>query len=228
MISLEPLGTDVLLPAILVGYELPDTVPDAQLDAVLPANGAVVHVCQQAGGHGMSYPTAFGALLRLAANNGRDGRPLDVLVRGLKAMAEDPDMQTLRQYPALLPLVATHGHPYTRDELASLGDYLGRFIDVPPLVSGIEAWVRFAPCDVLAVFRGWHVLTCRVPVPDGLGPPIYTNLPGHRVDSSNVQLLRRDDIHHFRASVLREITEAARRLGLSGRPTAFLVWENSD
>ena len=34
----------------------------------------------------MSYPTAFGALLRLAANTDRGLRPLGPLIRGLKAM----------------------------------------------------------------------------------------------------------------------------------------------
>ena len=50
MISLEPLGTDVLLPAVLVGYELSDGISDEQLDATLPAPAVVsadrVHIQQ--------------------------------------------------------------------------------------------------------------------------------------------------------------------------------------
>lgn len=30
------------------------------------------------------------------------------------------------------------------------------------------------------------------------------------------------------ADLLRGISDAARRLGISGRPSAFLLWENSD
>jgi hypothetical protein len=228
MISLEPLGTDVFLPAILVGYEVPEAVSLEQLDAAMPADGAILCVCQQAGGYGMSYPTAIGALLRLAANRGRDGQPPSALVRGLKAMGEDPDMQTLRQYPVLRALVGTHGRPYEPVQLDSLTAYIGRFFDVPALVSGIEAFVRFAPCDPLAVFRGWNVLACRLPEGGPARHVLYTDLPGQHFDDSNASELIRDDARILGADLLREIADVGRRLGFSGRPAAFLLWENCD
>ncbi len=228
MICLEPLGTDVFLPAIVLGHEVPDAVTAEQLDAALPAEGPIVCVHQQAGGYCMSYPTVVGALLRLAANRGRDGQPLDLLVRGLKAMAEDPDMQVLRQHPALLALVYTHGRPYDPRELASLTRHLGRFLDVPAIASGIEAFVRFAPCDLLAVFRGWKVLSCRLPAPDPARAPLYRNLPGQHFDDSNARDLIRDDKRTLGGDLLRELADVGQRLGLRDPPTAFLLWENSD
>ncbi|PCC71360.1 hypothetical protein SAMN02745121_00900 [Nannocystis exedens] len=228
MISLEPLGTGVFLPAILIGYEAPGAVSLEHLNAALPPDGAIVRVFQQAGGDCMSYPTAFGALLRLEANRGRDGGPLDVLVRGLKAMSEDPDMETLRQYPVLRALVGTSGRSYESSELDSLARYLERFFDVPAFVSGLEAFVCFAPCDALEFFGGWNVLTCRLPTHDDARLTIYADTPGHHFDESNASELIRDDIRVFDAERLRAIADLGQRLGLPGRPSAFLSWENCE
>ena len=40
--------------------------------------------------------------------------------------------------------------------------------------------------------------------------------------------LVRDDKRRFGAGLVQEITAIGRKIGLSGRPGVFLLWENSD
>ncbi len=217
MICIEPLGTEVFLPAILIGYELPDAVSDEQLDRLTPQDDRIVEVFQQAGGMCMSYPRAVGTLLRLEANLDRGIRPLGPLVRGLKAMAEDPDMKLLSQFPVLRELVATRGQPYTRAELDRLSAYLGVFLELPPIASGIEAFVRFAACAPTAHFGGWKALRCR---------PCTPTL--RHFESGNTSELRRDDNSVLGGSLMHSIIGLGPQLGLHARPAVFLLWENSD
>lgn len=217
MICIEPLGTGVFLPAILIGYELPGDASDEQLDRLTPQDDRILGVSQQAGGVSMSYPHAVGTLLRLEANLDRGIRPLGELVRGLKAMAEDPDMELLRQFPTLRQLVLTQGEPYGRAELDRLAAYLGRFLELPPIAGGLEAFVRFAPCAALAHFGGWRALRCRP-----ASPAI------RHFESGNIPELRRDDASVLDGSLMCSLTGLGPQLGLRSQPAAFLLWENSD
>ena len=201
----------MILPAILIG-----DVSDEQLERLTAQDDRIVGVSQQARGMSVSYPCAVGTLLRLAANLDRGIRPLGDLVRGLKAMAEDPDTKLLRQFPALRELVLTSGQPYTADELRGLGTYLRSFIDLPPLASGIEAFVRFAPGHPLPRLAGWHALSCRSD--DGRT----------RFDSRDIEALTRHDRRTFDGGLLRQIVALGQQVGRSGPPGMFLLWENSD
>jgi hypothetical protein len=111
----------------------------------------------------MSCPSVLAAVLRLEANADKGRKDLAHLLRGFRCMAEDPDPDTLRRdYPVLARLVLTHGTEYTRRELRDLENVLSAHVLVPPLRSGIEAFVRQEPCDPLDYFRGWKMLRCGV------------------------------------------------------------------
>lgn len=225
MICIELLGTEVFLPAFVVGYELAGDVTHVELDALLPAEGAIVCIDQQAGGLCMSYPSVVGVLLRLVANEAAGERPFGPLVRGLAAMAEDPNMAVLREYPVLLEMVATNGSSYPRAQLERLERYLGQYVQLPAIAGGIEAFIRFAGCDMMRYLRGWRVLTCRI---GGPIESIYGDLPGFHFDSSNLGGLVLDDERSLDDALLGELTEVGRRLGFGGPPGLFLLWENSD
>src|SRR5437763_312512 len=100
MIHLEPLGTDVVLPAFVVGYELP--LPRLNPDQLTGLPRWVVTLDQQAGGMCMSYPSVVGVVLRLEANRQQAKKDSEHLIKGLKYMAEDPKVGPLkRDYPVL-------------------------------------------------------------------------------------------------------------------------------
>src|SRR5687767_3700360 len=117
MLRIEPLGTDVFLPAFVVGYELPvgpaRTFANNVVDRLAPEPGPLLVLDQQAGGYCMRYPSIAGVVLRLEANDGKARAPLKDFIRGLKAMAEDPDLELLEsEFPVLRQLVYTRGNPY--------------------------------------------------------------------------------------------------------------------
>ena len=217
MITIEPLGTGgQILPAFIIGYDVTGN-PDDQLRAAVPeSEGPIVHIYQQAGGYGMSYPGIVGAVLRLEANRERGRRPLDPLIRGFRAMAEDPDMKVLEEYPLLRRMVYTRGGPYSRADLHALGQLLGRYVRVPSILSGIEAFIRFEPCDVLAYFAGWRALSCRA---------VTSELSFEEV---NLNELAREDSTVFASDLIDRIRDVGKRLGRDQPPGLFLLWENSD
>jgi hypothetical protein len=226
MIHIEPLHTGVILPAIVLGYELSE--PPGSLGEMPPW---VVTVDQQAGGHGMSYPSVVGAVLRLDANCEQGKRDITRLHRGLRCMAEDPDLATLRRdYPVLSRLVGTRGNEYAPRDLLDLGNVLGSYFWLPPLQGGIEAFVRFAPCDPLDYFRGWKVLRC-VLRPNGSRRGSIYALPeadGYPVDESNLSDLEVADDIVYDGERQQELVQLGEVLGRPGLPDVFFLWENSD
>jgi hypothetical protein len=70
LVDVAPLGTGVLLPAIVVGYEV--TQSAAEIVDVLPDEVEVPSwiwfVSQQAGGRCMEYPSVLGAILRIESS----------------------------------------------------------------------------------------------------------------------------------------------------------------
>jgi hypothetical protein len=132
---ISPLGTGVILPAFVVGFELEGSALQAvhRLDDTPPW---LVQLDQQAGGYCMSYPSVLGAVLRLEANLERGRNDPAHVVRGFKAMAEDPDVKLLRrEFPTLAGLVHTQGDPYPRADLRLLGLFLHRYFDAPAIRS---------------------------------------------------------------------------------------------
>jgi hypothetical protein len=229
MIHIEPLHTGVILPAFVIGYELSESArPTRPLQELPPW---VVTLDQQAGGYGISYPSVVGAVMRLDANGERGKKDIARLIRGIRCMAEDPDMATLRRdYPVLSRLVGTHGSEYAKNELRDLDNILNAYFWLPPLAGGIEAFLRFADCDPLDHFQDWKMLRCRVRR-DGLRRGSVYTLPGsdsYHVDESNLSDLEMADDVVYDAKRQRELMKLGEELAKPGLPGVFFLWENSD
>jgi hypothetical protein len=231
MLHIEPLGTNVILPAFVVGYEL--GVDAASEDAILDAHpcdaGSLVVLEQQAGGYCMSYPRVAGVVLRLDANRDHAHGPLAVAIRGFKAMAEDPHVSLLdAEYPALRQLVYTLGDPYAADDLHRLEAFLRRFLHVPNLRDGIEAFVRFESCDVMQYVSDWRVMSYQLR-PDH-GPSLYANMPPNRyaVEEGNISDLLLADDERFDDAMLQRLNSFGKQLRRTDPPSLFFLWENSD
>jgi hypothetical protein len=229
MIHIEPLGTDVILPAFVVGYELPLPQNDSNRMPDLPK--WIVTLDQQAGGMCMSYPCVVGAVLRLEANLERGKRNLTHLVRGLKCMGEDPEEEVLRRdYPVLSNLVATWGTEYTQNQLRDLESVLSANLWMPPLRSGIEAFVRCADCDPLDYFRGWKMLGCTFRGVVSRRGSIYSLDEQHcyYVDGSNLSDLTLTEEEEFGPEAVDVLRRIGRTCGAPAGPRVFFLWENSD
>lgn len=229
MIHIEPLHTGTILPAFVIGYELPQSAGPLMPPRELPP--WIVTVDQQAGGLCMTYPSVVGAVLRLEANLDRGKMDLGRLIRGLRCMAEDPDMDTLRrEYPVLGRLVLTHGNEYSKGELRDLGNILASHLWVPPLQGGIEAFLSFAPCDPLDCFCGWRVLRCAFRTEGPLWGSIYAfpDSDTFHVDESNLSDLDLADDVVYDGDRQRELMKLGEELARPESPDVFFLWENSD
>jgi hypothetical protein len=225
MIHLEPHGTSAILPAFVIGYELP--VPDCPQ----PQAPWIVTVDHQAGGLAMSYPSVLGAVLRLQANRDRGKEDLAHLIRGFQCMAEDPDIDTLRQtYPVFSRLVLTRGNDYTKDELWDLRNVLGSYIRVPSPRAGLEAFLRFAPCDPLDYFRGWKVLRCTLRTGNARrgSPYALPESEGYWVDDGNLTDLEMADDAVYDELSQQELVNLGAGPSQVRLPDVFFLWENSD
>jgi hypothetical protein len=228
LVEVEPLGTEVLLPAIIVGYEV--TQPAAEIVRVLPDEVPdwIWLVRQQAGGLCMSYPSVLGGILRLESNR-EFGDEVPFMVRGLVAMAEDPDLELLgRDYPALASLVKTWGEEYPRASVERLASFLARYIRLPPIASAIEAFVKFEQCNPLDYVECWRMVQHELPVrPESW---IITDQTTRvtNIDESNFRelILREDEL--LSCCHLNALQQMAAAVGQEGPPSLFLLWENSD
>jgi hypothetical protein len=225
LIHIEPLGCGSILPAFVVGYPLED---DDELDA-LDVPPCIVVVEQQAGGVAMSYPVVMGSVLRLEPNRHRGLRDLEPLVRGLRAMAEEPDLSLLeREYKVLRSLVLTSGSAYTESELRSLQDYLAGYLALPPLVRGIEAYVEHAACDPRDYFAQWGVMSCTLLEETKRQGSIYRRSSEHyTIDESNLADVRFNDSRTL-ADTWQQIERLGRQLQRPHPAQLFFLWENSD
>lgn len=152
------------MPALLVGFG-PD-VSNLDSSAWRTISGTtglppwLVRVEQQAGGMATSYyPSALGALLRLAANAKHARYDPKHLVDGFHCMAEDPQIAVLkREHPELWPLCATWGDAYSPVQLQHLRRATETYFRLPAPSLGHEAFVEYEPCDPLEYFEGWSVV----------------------------------------------------------------------
>lgn len=227
MIHIEPLGTDVILPAFVVGYELP--LPRKNPDHLTGLPRWVVTLDQQAGGLSMSYPSVVGAVLRLEANLERGKKNLAHLVRGLKCMAQDPQVSVLkRDYPILSTLVATWGTDYTKDQLRDLENVLSASIWMPVIQNGIEAFVRCVDCDPLDYFRGWKMLGCTLR--ESRRGSVYSLDESHcyNIDDSNLSDLELTDGDEFGQEAVNVLRQIGHQCDIPADPSVFFLWENSD
>lgn len=230
LISVEPLGTDVFLPAIVLGWEL-DHSASERLDQHGHAPPWFLHVMQQAGGQCMSYPECAGMLLRLEDNRDHFLHDPDTLIRGFKLMAEDPKLGILkRDYPILRGLVDTFGRPYEDGPLRQLDAFLSGFLRLPPIDSGIEAFLRFVDAEPLTYFRGWRGLQCNLRPKDQRVGSVYRINEGrvYYIEESNREdILRSDDIE-VSETMLAALKDFGKSVDLNAPIHIFLLWENSD
>jgi len=228
MLHIEPLGTECILPAFVVGYELPlPTDPDR-----LPHLPRwLITLDQQAGGMAMSYPRVVGAVLRLEANQGRGKQSLKHLIRGLKCMAQDPQLKILQNdYPVLRRIVCSVGNEYTRAELGELEELLSSYLLMPAIQSGIEAFIRCVPCDPAQYFAGWKMLGCTLQDDTGSRASIYSKeLDCYFADDSSISDLSLTDEDEFNAKTIESLVQLAITCGkTTASPDVFLLWENAD
>ena len=224
MLQLECMGMDEVLPAVVVGFEVDGDVLDRAIAIDDPPDGVLVFD-QQAGGLSMSYPCVVGAALPLAVNADRGGDAAAHVIRGLRAMAEDPDVELLaREFPALRSAVLTWGKPYDRAVLDRLHAFVRRaFLTLPAFQSGIEAFVRCAPAEPLAAVRGWRAFSCALRE-SGRGITVLdeASLRTGRADLVVDDRLSYDDRLHA------ALCATGARIGAAGEPRLHLLWTNSD
>lgn len=230
MLRIEPLGTAIFLPAFVVGYEAVRNEENARLDSIPFERNPFVVLDQQAGGRCMSYPTVAGAVLRIEANQGNGKASFRDLLRGFRAMAEDPDLALLEhQFPTLRQVVYTVGAPYKEVDLRRVQSFLRRFLDVPRVESGLEAFIRFEPCDILYYFGGWSVMSCRLAERGQRRGSYYGDSVATRyaVEQGNVSDVVCDDSLTLDESMLEQLQDLGRQFG-RGEPRVYFLWENSD
>jgi hypothetical protein len=230
LISLEPLGTEVFLPAVLLGWEI-DYEAKRRVEALDITPHWFLHIMQQAGGRCMSYPDCAGALLRFEANKDRFIQDANPLIRGMRCMAEDPNLDALgREHPVLRNLVCTWGEPYSQPNLRSLDGFLAGFVRLPPLESGVEALVRFAQCDLNEYFAGWKTLGCQLrPEGERSGSAYRLNEQSvYYIDEGNRNDVTLEDVILVDNDLLDCLSDLGRSIGLLNPIRAFLLWENSD
>lgn len=225
MVEIEPLGTTILLPAFVLGFELPeDQTVHERLQRWRDSPDWIALYMQQAGGMAMFYPCVAGATLRFSDNVDRI-REAAFVIRGFQAMAEDPDYAVLaRDYPALRRLTGTWGKACNSQELHSLQQFLGRFVDTPAVESGYEAFVRFAPCDLLHYFLEWRMLQIHV---GSQMREIYRDQPCPVLEPGNFCDTQLSSDLVFNSNRLRDLDALGELIGQS-QPRLFLLWENCD
>ena len=106
---------------------------------------------QQAGGLRNVLSYFFGLAFRFESHThqSKDQANAIEFLRGIRAMAEDPDMKTLTEFPVLKELVYTTGEQYNAEKQKKLQDWLGYYYDFPQIDVAWEAFVRFKECDPL-------------------------------------------------------------------------------
>jgi hypothetical protein len=215
---IAPHETGWVLPTFVVGHEV--------AGASVEAPAWLVEIQQQAGGYAMSYPTVVGAVLRVEANLERISEGTSLL-RGLQAMAGDPywgatETAFLGPLGGVGDLWGTRGEPYGLAQLLRWDRILRAHLPLPPLASGLEAFLRFAPADALALFDGWRMFSCRV-TGAAARLPVLDEAPTFYDDDVQV-----DDERWFDRAVLDELVVLGRAIGAPGGPRIFLLWENCD
>lgn len=229
LISIEPLGTGIFLPAVLLGWELACTVERLVRRGNAPPG--FLHVAQQAGGYCMWYPECAGMLLRYEGNRDQFFREPDELIRGFKLMAEDPDLGALaRDFPILRRLVCTNGQPYEDGELRQLNALLARSLRLPPIGGGVEGFLRFVDADVLSFFRRCHGLQCSLRPEDQRAGSAYQLNEGlaYYIEQRNRQDVLLSDNIDVNEATLAALASFGNTVGLNAPIRAFLLWENCD
>lgn len=226
MIAIEPHGTSDLLPAIVVGFEVPEVVESSDLETLKDTPEWTVMLSHQAGGLCMRYPEVVGGVLRLDDNKRHGIGDIDQLIKGFRAIGEDPNRGRFRSFYAdLFRFCKTWGEDYSESQLCDLDRTFSEYLRLPPIESGIEAFLRFDQCDPFDFFRGWSLT--RINAPERPRRVLYKGQLCPHFDDSNFGELRLEPGVEFQPDVIAELERLGRQIGQS-QVRAFLLWENSD
>jgi hypothetical protein len=178
----------------------------------------------------MRYPTVIGALLRLEANREHAKQKPEPLLKGLRAMAEEPDLPLLeRDFPVLRALTLTHGADYSEGELTALHELIAPYFDLPAFARGCEAFVELAPCKPLARFAHWRVMSCALAdAGQRKGSAYRPGAADYFIDEANIGDVRITDERELDAALMSDLEHIGETLGRTQPPSVFLLWENSD
>jgi len=218
MIEIETLLTGCILPAFVVGYEVGNVHHE---DPNLPPDGEILVLGLQTGGYSVGLATVVGAVLRLEANAHFGNGDVPNLVRGIKAMAQDPDYALLeREHPLLRSFTGTSGEPFSRADLRLLDLILKRYFNTPAICEGVEAIVQFENCNPLDYFAGWNVLTAKR----------KSHVPQDRYyfDEDLKNHLHLEDAVPLDAALIRHLCDVGMSFARQGHPRIYLLWENCD
>jgi hypothetical protein len=226
LVNLETQGTkDHFLPALVVGYDVTGIKDGLLAGFMEPAPEWLTLLSPQAGGHGISYPSLMGTVLRLEANAACGRAPLTPFIVALHAMGESYDVPFDPVFSTLSALMETHGDPYSAEQFAILNSLAGQYLALPPFESGVEALVRTKAANPLQYLADWSVMTYRVM--EGRKHPYSTTPPPYSVEDSNVSdLMTADDLPYRR--IHEALCSLARYFARQKEPGIWLLWENSD
>lgn len=232
IIEIEPLGTEILLPAIVIGYEIDFCFEDLPLGDLPDHPPWILSIFHQAGGYCMCNPGYVGLVLRLTANIDKSPANLPFLIQGFQAMAEDPRIGVLkRKYPVLHSMVATWGQNYSPQELTRFSAFLADYLNLPAIERGIEALIQFVSCDPLEYFSGWKILSVTIDkrsAPASLYQFESPQTTVYHLDSIPPQGLILADDTQVSEGTMSQLIEFGKKLGIETPPRVFLLWENSD
>lgn len=119
---------------------------------------------------------------------------------------------------------------YPPAKLLTLDAFIADFLSLPPLESGIEAFLRFRHCNVLEHFANWKTLECY------LRPESERSGSAYRLNEATVYYVaeaNRNDVIRVEELAINEASLAnlaacGYELGLNNPVRAYLLWENSD
>ncbi len=226
VVRIAPLGTGVILPAIVIGFEEQGySDVDSIIQELAERPPWLITLDQQAGGYAMRYPSVLGCLLRFSDNAEFARGELQSLFRAFDAMAQDPKPGVLkRHFPLIADLVGTWGSDYKPEELRRLHYFLGAYFSLPEFQSGLEAFVRCSDAEPLAWFEGWRILEA---FPNSTMPTDRDSRRPIDIDDGNINWLTLNSDTRFCKDQLDQLRVFGGKLG-QNEPRVFLLWENSD
>ena len=221
-ITLVPLGLGSWIsPAVVVGIDPGSAVGWPKIAQISPFE--LLNIDQQAGGYYMSYPSAFGYVLRLADNRHKAKRDITDMLLSTEVVGESggPGPSGFEPDPDFERLTETHGEAYTSDELDHLDNWLSYYFSMPRPVRGIEAFVELDASELHKYFLGWNYLECFPK--QKISPP-----GGHRISDQSVQNYILQSQGPLTAEHLDRFSKQLRIHKVEQALRAFLIWENSD
>ena len=224
MIHIEPLGTEIILPGFIIGWEENSTVTELVKGYFKEIPNWLITVDQQSGGYSMFYPSVVGVILRLQDNIKYIRQDPMKFIKGFELMAEDPSINQLKQdYPLLAEMVWTKGDEYTYPTLQEFHKYLTGYVSVPLISKGWEAYIEFEPVNPLAYFDNWYMLCVEKPEK---AVDNHKNSNDIYLDGSNIKQVSLNSDKKFTEEIYS--TLLAIRNGGEGPPRIYFMWENSD